>query len=70
MKFSGACTQRTSPVTQTSPLAVSQWSGGSRIYEVTPWFGGSYRLRMDAKGGPEIPLSRAQARELRKILKW
>jgi two-component system response regulator LytT len=41
-----------------------------RIYEITPWFGGSYKLRMDAKGGPEIPLSRAQAKELRKILRW
>lgn len=41
-----------------------------RIYEITPWFSGSYRLRMEGKGGPEIPLSRAQARELRKIIKW
>ncbi|MDD4856770.1 MAG: LytTR family DNA-binding domain-containing protein [Candidatus Krumholzibacteria bacterium] len=42
----------------------------NRIYEITPWFNGSYRLRMEGKGGPVIPLSRAQARELRKILKW
>ena len=42
----------------------------NRIYEVTPWFSGSYRLRMEGKGGPVIPLSRAQARELRKIIKW
>jgi|WetSurMetagenome_2_1015567.scaffolds.fasta_scaffold13204_3 two-component system, LytTR family, response regulator LytT len=42
----------------------------NRIYEVTPWFGGSYQLRMEGKGGPVIPLSRAHARELRKILKW
>lgn len=42
----------------------------SRIHEVTPWFSGSYQLRMDGKGGPVIPLSRAQAKELRKILKW
>lgn len=41
-----------------------------RIYEITPWFSGSWRLRMGGKGGPEIPLSRAQARELRKVLKW
>jgi DNA-binding LytR/AlgR family response regulator len=41
-----------------------------RIYEITPWFSGSYKLRMDGKGGPVIPLSRAQARELRKIVKW
>lgn len=41
-----------------------------RIYEITPWFNGSWRLRMGGKGGPEIPLSRAQARELRKLLKW
>jgi len=42
----------------------------SRIYEITPWFSGSYKLRMEGKGGPVIPLSRAQARELRKLLKW
>jgi len=42
----------------------------SRIYEITPWFSGSYKLRMEGKGGPEIPLSRAQAKELRKIIKW
>ncbi len=42
----------------------------NRIFEITPWFSGSYQLRMDGKGGPVIPLSRAQARELRKILKW
>jgi DNA-binding LytR/AlgR family response regulator len=42
----------------------------SRIYEITPWFSGSYKLRMESKGGPVIPLSRAQARELRKMIKW
>ena len=42
----------------------------NRIYEIAPWFSGSYQLRMEGKGGPVIPLSRAQARELRKILKW
>jgi two-component system LytT family response regulator/two-component system response regulator LytT len=42
----------------------------NRIHEITPWFNGSWRLRMGGKGGPEIPLSRAQARELRKVLKW
>ncbi|HVO76491.1 MAG TPA: LytTR family DNA-binding domain-containing protein, partial [Candidatus Bathyarchaeia archaeon] len=42
----------------------------NRIYEVTPWFNGSYQIRMEGKGGPVIPLSRAQARELRKIVKW
>ncbi len=41
-----------------------------RIHEITPWFSGSFRLRMGGKSGPEIPLSRAQARELRKVLKW
>jgi two-component system, LytTR family, response regulator LytT len=42
----------------------------NRIFEITPWFSGSYQLRMEGKGGPVIPLSRAQAKELRKILKW
>ncbi len=42
----------------------------NRIYEITPWFNGSYKLRMEGKAGPVIPLSRAQARELRKLIKW
>ena len=42
----------------------------NRIHEITPWFSGSYKIRMDGKSGPVIPLSRAQARELRKIIKW
>lgn len=42
----------------------------SRIHEITPWFSGSYKIRMEGKSGPVIPLSRAQARELRKIIKW
>lgn len=41
-----------------------------RIYEITPWFNGSYKLRMGDKGGPVVPLSRTQARELRKVIKW
>jgi DNA-binding LytR/AlgR family response regulator len=42
----------------------------SRIHEIMPWFGGTYKLRMEGKDGPVIPLSRAQARELRKLIKW
>jgi DNA-binding LytR/AlgR family response regulator len=42
----------------------------NRIHEIMPWFGGTYKLRMDGKDGPVIPLSRAQARELRKLIKW
>ncbi len=42
----------------------------NHIHEITPWFSGSYKIRREGKGGPVIPLSRAQARELRKILKW
>ena len=41
-----------------------------QIHEIIPHFSGSYRLRMGGKGGPVIPLSRAQAKELRKMLKW
>lgn len=40
------------------------------IHEITPWFNGTYRLRMRDGKGPLIPLSRGYARELRKILKW
>ena len=42
----------------------------SRIHEIMPWFGGTYKLRMEGKDGPVVPLSRAQARELRKLIKW
>lgn len=41
-----------------------------QIYEILPWLSGSYRLRMGGSEGPVIPLSRAQARELRKLIKW
>lgn len=41
-----------------------------KIHEITPHLGGSYRLRLGGADGPVIPLSRAQARELRKLLKW
>jgi two-component system response regulator LytT len=42
----------------------------SRIHEIMPWFGGTYKLRMEGKEGPVIPLSRAHARELRTLIKW
>ena len=41
-----------------------------RIYEIRPWFSGSYQMRMSHGKGPVIPLSRGYAKELRKILKW
>lgn len=40
-----------------------------RIKEVVPWFKSSYQLRMDDKKGAEIPVSRAQTRRLRELLK-
>ncbi len=41
-----------------------------KIHEITPWLGGRYRLRLGNAEGPVIPLSRTQARELRKLLKF
>lgn len=41
-----------------------------RVSEVIPWFSGTYRLVMDDEGRHEIPLSRTQAKKLRKVLKW
>ena len=41
-----------------------------KISEVIPWFNGTYRLVMNDEGRHEIPLSRAQAKKLRKVLKW
>jgi two-component system LytT family response regulator len=40
----------------------------NRVKEVVPWFKGSHKLRLTT--GAEVDLSRAQARTLRKILRW
>lgn len=37
------------------------------IREVVPWFKGSYQLRMDDRGGTEIPVSRSQTKRLREL---
>jgi DNA-binding LytR/AlgR family response regulator len=42
----------------------------NRIHEITPWFSGSFRLRMGDGKGPTIPLSRGYAKQLRNILKF
>jgi len=39
-----------------------------RVREVIPWFKGSHKLRLTT--GAEVDLSRAQARALRKFLRW
>ncbi|MEP6962779.1 MAG: LytTR family DNA-binding domain-containing protein [Acidobacteriota bacterium] len=41
----------------------------NRIKEVIPWFKSSFQLRMDDKKQTEIPVSRAQAKRLRSLLK-
>jgi two-component system LytT family response regulator/two-component system response regulator LytT len=41
----------------------------NRIKEVVPWFKSSYQLRMDDKRQTEIPVSRAQTKRLRELLK-
>ena len=41
-----------------------------RISEIIPWFSGTYHLRMKDEAKTEVPLSRAQAKKLRGILKW
>ncbi len=41
----------------------------NKIKEVVPWFKSSYQLRMDDKRHTEIPVSRAQTRRLRELLK-
>ncbi|HEX5432422.1 MAG TPA: LytTR family DNA-binding domain-containing protein, partial [Bryobacteraceae bacterium] len=40
-----------------------------RIREVIPWFKSSFQLRMDDKKQTEIPVSRAQTKRLRALLK-
>jgi two-component system LytT family response regulator len=39
-----------------------------RVAEIVPWFRGSHKLRLTT--GAEVELSRAQARALRRILRW
>ena len=41
----------------------------NRIKEVVPWFKSSYQIRMDDKKQAEIPVSRAQTKRLRELLK-
>jgi two-component system LytT family response regulator/two-component system response regulator LytT len=41
----------------------------NKIKEVVPWFKSSYQLRMDDKKHTEVPVSRAQTRRLRELLK-
>jgi DNA-binding LytR/AlgR family response regulator len=41
-----------------------------KIHEIISWQNGGYRLRMGDGDGPLIPLSRQNAKELRKILGW
>jgi two-component system LytT family response regulator/two-component system response regulator LytT len=42
----------------------------NKVSEIIPWFSGTYRLKMADRAGNEIPLSRAQAKRLRRVLKW
>jgi len=41
----------------------------NHIKEVVPWFKSSYQLRMADRKGTEIPVSRAQTKRLRELLK-
>jgi two-component system LytT family response regulator/two-component system response regulator LytT len=41
----------------------------NHIKEVVPWFKSSYMLKMNDKRGTEIPVSRAQTKRLRELLK-
>jgi two-component system LytT family response regulator len=40
----------------------------TKIKEIIPWFTGSHKIRLTT--GAEVDLSRSQAKELRKIIKW
>ncbi len=42
----------------------------NHVVEIIPWQSGTYRLRLDDDEGTLVPLSRAQARRMRKVLKW
>jgi two-component system LytT family response regulator len=40
----------------------------TKIKEIIPWFAGSHKIRLTT--GAEVDLSRGQAKELKKIIKW
>jgi DNA-binding LytR/AlgR family response regulator len=40
----------------------------TKIREIIPWFAGSYKIKLG--NGVEVELSRLQAQELKKIIKW
>ena len=40
----------------------------TKIKEIIPWFAGSHKIRLTT--GAEVDLSRSQAKELKKIIKW
>jgi DNA-binding LytR/AlgR family response regulator len=40
----------------------------TKIKEIIPWFAGSYKIKLTS--GAEVDLSRIQATELRKVIKW
>ena len=40
----------------------------TKIKEIIPWFAGSYKIKLTT--GAEVDLSRIQAAELKKIIKW
>lgn len=40
----------------------------TKIKEIIPWFAGSYKIKLTT--GAEVDVSRVQATELRKIIKW
>ena len=42
----------------------------AQVAEIIPWFSGTYHLKMKDEKGTEVPLSRTQVKNLRKILKW
>lgn len=41
----------------------------NHIKEIVPWFKSSYQLRMDDRRASEVPVSRAQTRRLRELLR-
>ncbi len=72
----GQSTYRTIEELQTNLDATRFWRAHrsylvniNKIREVVPWFKSSYQLRMDDKKRTEIPVSRAQTRRLRELLK-
>ncbi len=76
-EFSGVTTYRTLEELQQDLDPVVFWRvhrgyivNIDHVDEIVPWRNGTYRMTLDDQKRTVVPLSRAQAKKLRKVLRW